>query len=166
MLLVLAPWIAESELREHSRTPSQLLGSGVHCVENHRPEKIVAHTPSLNRGITEMKISNKKHLRVGSYGPLRGTILYPISQKVPESWVVCSTAGGSQSPAVVVPAHRGPVQGILYPGSCHNTPNNTNSSSSFLLRYSGPPGGAVNPGPRILGRSVSKVTELNLTNDQ
>ena len=33
---------------------------------------------------------------------------------------------------------------------------------AFLLRYSGPPGGAVNPGPRMLGRSVSRVTELNL----
>ena len=39
------------------------------------------------------------------------------------------------------------------------------SPMTFLLRYSGPPGGAVNPGPRMLGRSVSRVTELNLTND-
>ena len=136
LVLVLAPWIAESELREHSRTPSQLLGSGVHCVENHRPEKIVANSPSLTGGFYSMKISNKKASeRVGSYGPLRGTILYPISQKVPESWVVCSTAGGPQSPAVVVPAHRGPGQGILYPGSCHNTPNNTKSFNNIKYFY-------------------------------
>ena len=65
LLLVLAPWIAESELREHSCTPSQLLGSGVHCVEHHWPEKIVAHTPSLNRGI--LLHENLEQKRVGSY---------------------------------------------------------------------------------------------------
>ena len=80
LVLVLAPWIAESELREHSRTPSQLLGSGVHCVEHHRPEKIVAHTPSLNRGVLLHENLEQKSTREWGH-MVHSEELSPILQK-------------------------------------------------------------------------------------
>ena len=89
-----------------------------------------------------------------------------VQQLSPQSWIVSPTSSGSQSPAVVVPAHCSPGNDILLhrfirsPKLSMISPNS--SLINFLLRYSGPPGGAVNPGPKLLGRSDSPVTELNL----
>ena len=89
-----------------------------------------------------------------------------VQQLSPQSWIVRPTSSGSQSPTVVVPAHCSPGNDILLhrfirsPRLSMISPNS--SLKTFLLRYSGPPGGAVNPGPKLLGRSDSPVTELNL----